>query len=54
MADEILVLILNTTRATLSFTVCVCVYLHTESYFRLTYTDTHHKLLPFIAYLRAA
>jgi len=26
MADEILVLILNTTRATLSFTVCVCVF----------------------------
>jgi len=57
MADEILVLILNTTRATLSFTVwvsscvkacvCVCEFAYT-AHFRLTYKHTQQKLLPFI------
>lgn len=51
MPDEILVLILNTTRAP-CFTR-VCVYYAYHAHFRHTQTHTH-ELLPFIARLRAA
>lgn len=51
MPDEILVLILNTTRAP-SFTR-VCLYYAYHAHFRHTYTHTHESL-PFIARLRAA